>query len=425
MKAILTTGFNALTTVLVELFDAGYEIVQAQYLPEDTNMECAARYMPEELYEETRQKAHNKTMEIQKSTMGKEFSNIPSIGGKRILEDSFMSDLFFHHVDAYTMNAYREMLKYYDGEFDIVGTLVHMENGVCSGTIADYALEKGIPHFCIHNGIAGDGAMIYSSLPFYGDRLHTRHYIPGKWTEEFINNRYKDKDVDYLITGHNNFDKYYKFPKKTQRRNFFLYIPSTSFRKAPLPAVNHEVVISDSMYSWSKRTVSFRNDMRVFRAIAKYQREVDPEVGVLMPFKQFIGTWKGNTKGLIALADMCGVKNVKTTAFGKPPLSVLINDCAGLITPYSTVIIEGIISRTPTLAVMGDRKMFEAFGNHRCYLDCTNDENELFIQLLNLTNPQVRKKLVERCDEMASYYNYDDDGKATERIVEDMIRRIK
>lgn len=421
MKAILTTAFRSLHSVLVDLYDYGYEILSAHYTPESIGMECALRFIPKDVAEYLDRYALDKTAEMQK-TAGGDFINLPAIGGKRILENKLMSDLFFMHIDTYSIFARQELLKYYEKEFDIVGSLVHMESGKSCGVIADYAHEKKIPHFCAHNGITGRGSMIFSSLPFFGNKIHTHHYIPGKWTEDFINSRYRG--VDYTITGHTHFDQYYKKRRK-RLSNTFLYQPSLVFSRKPLEHHKKDILVNDSMYSWSRKVVPLQNDINFFKAFAKYQREVDQKAEVLIPFRQFVSTWEGNIQGLTTIGEIFGVENIIPVTFGEIPLWKLLFDCTALITPYSTLTLDGVICRTPTLMLLGDRYMFDAYGGNGCYLECVNDPEEIFKQLIVLTDEKSRKKMIEKCDEMAAYYNYDDDGKATERVVEDIIRRTK
>jgi hypothetical protein len=421
MKAILTTGFFALRSVLVDLYDAGYEILSAHYAPESIDMECAARFVPDEIVPDIEVKATVKTEEVQK-TIGADYTNLPTIGGRRILLDQFMSDLFFYHIDSWSIFAREEAIRHFDKEYDIVGSLVHMESGKSCGVIADFAKEKGIPHFCIHNGITGEGTMRYSALPFYGNKLHTHHYIPGKWTENFINRRYAG--VDYTITGHNNFDRFYGHNEKREK-NLFVYLPSVVYARKTLATLHKDIVVNDSMYAWGKKTVSLRNDIEFFKAFGMYQREVNPDARVFVPFRQYISSWEGNTEGLFKLASICGVHDLRTVPFGEVPLWRLFLRCEGLITYYSTAVVEGVICRTPTLLLLGDQHLFNAYGGMGSYLECVSDKNKIFEQLVALTDEKTKEGLIENCNIMASHYNYDDDGKATERVVEDMLRRIK
>ena len=146
-------------------------------------------------------------------------------------------------------------------------------------------------------------------------------------------------------------------------------------------------------------------DSAFYRAFNEY-KQYNPEAKLWVAPRPFSDKAKYE-------AQLSGAGLTDFTVFEGGTFRDLIQRASYLVSWVSTVVVEGVVTRTPTIMLTRNDFLSDHFNGEGSYL--ISPENEI-VENLKKVN-EVSVEMVAKCDEKASYYNFDDDGKAVMETV--------
>jgi hypothetical protein len=328
-----------------------------------------------------------------------------TIGGKLVCSTAMASAAIQTWVVT-DLHKRQIVMRSFDRMGDLDAVLLHSDNDATYGPIGMSAKRKGIPVFTMTNGFCSNLSPKYCGKTEY--LLGHRYCLGSEYVLEHLADRGYDNVVGEL-TGFPSFDCFYSNDVEREP-NTFLYNPGVNYSKHDTDVGSYAV--SQSIHPWAFLYKPSDQDIIFFKAFAKYQAEVNPEaklVVTLRPYYLLSNFYSQVVEGY-------GVKNVEVHQSQDTPFRDLVQKCEYFISGISTVVTEGIISRTPTVFLCGKEPAEDFFKGRECYVESVIREDAI-VEALHYTT-SVKQELIEACNDRASYYNYGDDGKASERILQ-------
>jgi hypothetical protein len=228
----------------------------------------------------------------------------------------------------------------------------------------------------------------------------------GEYDLEYVTTR-KIEPIEGVLTGCTSWDDYYTVDKKREP-NTFLYNVTTNYDEIETND-NNIYIHPTALHPWTFYYRPTTIDAIFFEAFAKYQKDVNPEAKLFItirPYNILAHSFEN-------LFQTYGIKNVTVYTSNDKPFRELIQECEYFISGISTTVQEAIITRTPTVFLCGTEPVDDFFKGRDCYVESIIKADAITEALHYVTS--VKSELVEACNSRASYYNYGDDGKASER----------
>jgi hypothetical protein len=299
----------------------------------------------------------------------------------------------------YIIEEYRKL-----GEMDMV--IVHNDHCSTYGGLAGAARQDGVPVFCLYNGFSSFLHPVVSGMEDY--RFHNHYCINGQFVVDYLKPRV-GPDFTGKVTGCAVWDIYYQ--QETDRTpNTFLYNPTINFDETSFEGATF--AIPTALHPWTYMLRPPQTDEIFYRAFARYQKEVNPDAKLWITMRPFHMVSSAHN----VIAKHHGCQNITPFVFTERPFRHLIQNCDYFISGISSTIQESIITRTPTMFMCGKEPAEDFFKSREAYIETIIDEDAIFEALILMT--QEKENLVEACNDRAEYYNYGDDGHASERSVE-------
>jgi len=287
---------------------------------------------------------------------------------------------------------------------DLDAVIVHNDFDPTYGAITLWAQRKGIPVFCLYNGFSSFLHPKHTS--FLNFRMGSNYCMNGEYDLEYVTTR-KIEPIEGVLTGCTSWDDYYTVDKKREP-NTFLYNVTTNYEEidAREDLVN---VHPTALHPWTFHYRPSTIDKTFFAAFARYQKNANPEAKLIITMRPYHIL----SHSFANLQSNHGINNVTVCESANKPFRELIQECEYFISGISTTVQEAIVTRTPTVFLCGNEPADDFFKGRDCYVESVIKEDAIVEALHYITS--VKSELVEACDSRASYYNYGDDGKASER----------
>jgi hypothetical protein len=435
-KTILTCGYFSLNSVYKELHAKGYDIVKMRdmvnqqldsfCIDDSKNLkECLDKEALRYLYESRGQDANDRGVTMTKEEM--QLISFFGSGGVRFSENELSSHIISSKLagSISCSNGYYDYLIEANKKYNIKAILLHSVEGAAWGTIIQVAKELSIPTFCCYNGTIVKYITEYTAHSFFNTADY--YYLHGQcdvdWLERRINSHY---DPDTMpIVGQPTFDVYYNKNGKVKKprkkvHNTFLYGGSVVYNTFELPAMGIHVTLDMIDYSFYRDYKPSNLDGLFIRAFGEYQKSVNPDAELVVALRPYYPTSSGEYQ---KYAEDSGVKNIKVFDHMDRPFRSLIKDTKYVVSGVSTVLIESLLNRKPMLCLTGDsdRVPFD-YIREWATISRTSNSDLIVEGLINMTKNEY--ELIHNCNKYATHFNYDDDGKAGERLAEDLIGRI-
>jgi hypothetical protein len=304
----------------------------------------------------------------------------------------------FYQAD-HIIEEYRKL-----GKMDMV--IVHNDHCPTYGGLAGAARQDGVPVFCLYNGFSSFLHPIVGGMDDY--RFGNHYCLNGQFVVDYLKPRIKG-DFKGKVTGCAVWDIYYQ-QEADREPNTFLYNPTVNFEETSFAGMTFAV--PTGVHPWTYMLRPPYTDEVFYRGFAKFQKEVNPDAKLWITMRPF--HMAANAHHVIA--EHQGVKNVTPFLFTDRPFRQLIQNCEYFVGGISSTIQEAIITRTPTVFLCGTEPAEDFFQSREAYVETIIDEDSI-VEALTLAM-QEKSNLIEACDDRAEYYNYGDDGLASERSVE-------
>jgi hypothetical protein len=394
-KRIYTSGYFSLKGVN-DIFhnDEGFTLCTTY----DTNYENQEKVMFNEVID----------LESEESKIREEFTycllNNIQVGCRILAGHNYTSNFMMNWIMQSFFKG-KLICEAFDKCLPVDAVVVHNDHDPLYGALASYAMSKGIPAFCLYNGFSSCLTPMVNGMHDY--RFGNYYCVNGEMVLDYIQKRVAG-NFKGVLTGCASWDHYYK--KEANREpNTYLYNPTTNYDIITLNEVQYAVATALHPWTWMLRPVGC--DDMFYRAFARFQK-TNPDAKLIISARPY--SFSGSAQG--HLAEIAGVENPVIYTNEEKPFRDLVQECEFFISGISSTIQEAIITRTPTLFLCGKELGDDNFFKGRdCYIESII--HELAIQRGLETLTEKKAELIEACDAKAYYYNYMDDGKASERSV--------
>jgi hypothetical protein len=158
-----------------------------------------------------------------------------------------------------------------------------------------------------------------------------------------------------------------------------------------------------------------------FTAFSLFQKKF-PDVELWVTLRPYSGRIPSEVAK--STSEQFGIKSVKVFEHETTPYRDLIQQSSFFVGGISTTIIEAVLNRTPTIMMVGGDTCSNEFGGKDCFIKTSLEEKAIFDSLVSIMDKGEQERLIEECNDTASYYNYMDDGNAAKRVVSDLLERI-
>lgn len=414
---ILTCGYYSLNGVYSKLRDLGYTIVKIRELK---NPELDEYCVDEsKKYAEITKEGTEKEYEVGHKTLQE--LTMYTLGGIPLMRSRLFSVLLANRAinASLVTDITEEHFDYLCKKYNISGVLVHSSKGPKWGVILKMSKKLGIPTFCCYNGTLVQYFPKLGASSFYNNAGY--YYLHGEYDYNWI----MSKDVEYTanrmpIVGQPAFDCYYNNNKDTNKQcNTFLYGGSL---------ITNECVIEENLVLSLYNSDCSRNyhylphdlDHQFFTAFSLYQEKINPSAKLVITLRPYYHITASLFNNIIS---GFGIKNFKVYQHTDRSFQDLITEADYYIRGTSTTLIEGLICRTPMLYITGhsDAPGLK-YAENWSVLRRSDDVEGIVGGIMEMV--ERKEELVEACNKYASYYNHMDDGKSSERLVEDMVSKL-
>ena len=434
-KAILTCGYFSLNSANEELYKRGYDIIKMRTLAnpqldsfciDDSKKveECTERERMKYLYS-SRGNIEEDSVTLMKGEM--QAISLLGAGGRCYVNDKILSYIIGTKFVScmVNINGTYDYLVEAAKRYNIKAILIHTAEGANWGALVWAAKGLGIPTFCCYNGTIVKYITEYTAHNFFNNADY--YYLHGQydvdWLESRVNSQYDPSTMP--IVGQPSFDIYYNKNGKIKRSrkkscNVFLYSSTTVFNTFDVPSMNLHITLDMIDCAFHRDYIPSELDTLFIRAFNIYQKKVNPNAELIITLRPY-----HNTTSELYLTDIVdlGIKNVKVFDHTTRPFRDLVKDVKYIVSGTSTILIESLLNRKAALCLTGnsDRVPFK-FIRDWASIAKTQNVSDIVEGLINMTKNE--EGLVHDCNKYAPYYNYGDDGKAGERLAEDLHRRI-
>lgn len=327
------------------------------------------------------------------------------IGGKSVCTDEYLEKISGAHfyrgcADINIMDKYINVIA---KRFNVKLILLHVDMSPRFHSICLVARKLGIPTVCIYNGCLSSLQQKYSSVMTYDKS--SMYILKGDYEREFIEKR--GYQTNSVVLGMPSWDLYYEESQHKREENTFLFSPSSEHTKIFGKQI---LVVTLVACLWHKDVVSKRLDNSFYAAFAKYQ-QYNTNAKLIVSLRQFSSH---STDAVKQLLDNFSIKNYEVVPYDVTPFRNLLKRVEYQISEFSTTAIEGIVSRTPTMITAGTLFPFDYWESNGSLSVAAGTVDTIYDGLKRL--PDEKESLLENCNKMAAYYNYLDDGNATQRV---------
>lgn len=411
-KNIYVSGYFSLWSLIKKLYEAGYNCCTSYSVPESVapvltiNADTYAG-----LEHELREKA-------------------VALGGNRLVLDMAANITFggrplgysqgtFDYIASSFVNSYVTIgveRQYINDIFDkgCDAVVVHNDTDERYGTVVLEARNRGIPSFCIYNGFSAFGTPRISGVRAFMISDYNCYY--GDYILEYLKDR--ERSPIGKVTGNPGWDMYYNVEVEREP-DVYLYASTLSFIHPSYVAEDFPPTPS-TFHPWSYFLRPRYMDAVVMKAFAKFQ-ETNPNAKLVIALRPYSGL-----KDVYEMyLEKCGVTNFTVYNHEDRPFRKLVLETSYMLSGTSTTILEGIITRTPTIYLAGAKIITDFFRGRDCYVETEINTKAVLNALEKISDDDVREKLVGNCNARASYWNYGDDGNATERVMEYIMSVLK
>ena len=174
-----------------------------------------------------------------------------------------------------------------------------------------------------------------------------------------------------------------------------------------------KVIVTPTIYSIGRVVRDPKSVEVVATAFSRFQEDY-PNAKLVITLRPYFMFETSSYKRYI---ESFGVKNVEIYEHMNVPIRALFSHANYAISNVSTVLVECILNRIPTILLSGNPGLVDNFGKRECYIEIPTEVDDLVDALHSLKNKHTEDRLIATCDKEASYFNYNDDGKATDRII--------
>lgn len=288
------------------------------------------------------------------------------------------------------------------GHVDAV--ILHNDYDPTYGVITLWAQKRGIPVFCAYNGFSSYLHPRITGMLDY--KMGAYYCLHGQYVLDYLNVR-EPVMAEAVLTGSPAFDEFYTNPVDREP-NTFLYNITTNYQESEDD--DHFFAHPTAIHPWTFLFRPATIDRVFLEAFALYQKTVNPDAKLLLTLRPF--HLLGYNPEYIM--DSYGMKNVEVYSSQETPFRKLIQKCEYFISGISTTIQEAVVTRTPTIFLCGTEPMEDFFKSRDCYVETVIKPSSIVEALTYITT--VKDELTKACDDRAEFYNYKDDGKASDRV---------
>lgn len=328
-----------------------------------------------------------------------------TIGGREIV----FADYTTHSAATWVLSgAWRRkyVLESLESHEDFDAVIVHNDYDPLYGAIVRWAQKRDIPVFCLYNGFSSNLHPHQTAMRDF--RMGCYYCLNGQLVLDYVNDREMHM-AEAVLTGCTAFDCLYDDDVEVLP-NTFLYNIATNYQEAEdeTSLYAHPVAI----HPWTFSYRPSKTDTTFFMGFAKYQKEVNPDAKLIITLRPY----HLMSYGTEYMEKEYGLKNVEVYDSLDRPFRELIQECEYFISGISTTIQEAIVTRTPTVFLCGTEPAQDFFrGRDICYIESLIKPDSIAEALDVMV--QSKETLIAGCNERADFYNYKDDGKASERAV--------
>jgi hypothetical protein len=328
-----------------------------------------------------------------------------TVGGREIV----FTDYAVHSAATWILSgAWRrlyvlEALKEHE-DFDAV--IVHNDYDPLYGTVVRWAQKRGIPAFCLYNGFSSNLHPAQTGMRDF--RMGSYYCINGQLVSDYISER-EAVMAEGVLTGCTAFDCLYGNDIEILP-NTFLYNIATNYQEAEDAKAMYAHPVAIHPWTFSYRPA--KTDDIFFRGFAKYKKEVNPDAKLVITLRPY----HLMNYGKEFMKSEYGLEDVEVYTSHDRPFRTLIQECEYFISGISTTIQEAIVTRTPTVFLCGTEPAQDFFrGRGICYIESLIKPDTIAEALDVMV--ENKEMLIAGCNERADFYNYKDDGRASERTV--------
>jgi len=407
MDIVLTSGQFVLSGVLQNIKDYGVAVRSFHY-PLPFAEDDVDRMYPSGAKEKVDGNIVDKAISDMISYFG--------IGGRGIVDEGVpISDITkalfrnnCNHVN-YTIEYMLNIIK----NFNVKLILVHSDTASHFAAMCLLARKFDIPTVCLYNGYISFIHQKYSAVNLYN--VSSLYLLRGTFEEEFISSR--ECACNNITLGTPSWDTYYDKLSYSREENTFLFSPSSERTRVSGIRENKNTMLVTNLFPcwWHHDIEDDSLNTNLYTAFAKYQK-YNPSAKFLMSLRQFSGY---NIDSMKKMLDTHGIKNYEIVPFEILPFRELIKKVSYNICGFSTTAIEGVVSRTPTLCITGPKFPIDYWNSNGSMYHTVGNVDTIYSGIKHIV--ENRELLISKSNERAEYYNYKDDGGATQRITDFII----
>jgi hypothetical protein len=298
----------------------------------------------------------------------------------------------------------RFILKAMDNLGDVDLVIVHNDYDPTFGVVTLWAQKRGIPVFCPYNGFSSYLHPRVTGMLDY--KMGAYYCLHGQYVLDYLNVR-QPIMAEAVLTGSPAFDEFYT-NTVDREPNTFLYNITTNYQEAE--DRDNFFAHPTAIHPWTFHFRPAKIDRVFLEGFAVYQKTVNPEAKLVLTLRPF------HLLGYSAqyIMNSYDIKNVEVYTSDEKPFRKLVQRCEYFAGGISTTIQEAIVTRTPTVFMCGTEPMEDFFQSRDCYVETIIDVNAI-VEALDFVTKN-KEELIKACEDRAEYYNYKDDGKASDRV---------
>jgi hypothetical protein len=436
-KAILTCGYFSLNNANKELHKRGYDIIKIRemnnpkldsFCIDDSERlaECLEKESIKYLYENREEPL--KEGKVSLLAGERQAVSFFGAGGKNYFSDEILSCVISSKFmgSIININGTYDYFMEVSKRYNIKAVLVHTAEGASWGTVVRAAKELGIPTFCCYNGTIAKYITDFTAHNFFGNAdyfyLHGQYDVD--WLERRVNAHYNPSTMP--LVGQPTFDTYYDRKGKIKKpgkkpHNVFLYNSAVVYSSFDVPRLNLRVTLDMIDYALYRDYMPSNLDDVFIKAFGVYQKKVNPSAELIIPLRPY---YTAPSEGFLKYVLDSGVKNVKVFDHMDRPFRSLVKNARYVISGASTVLVESLLNRKALLCLTGnsDRVPFDYIKDWAAVAR-TDNSDTIIEGLIDMTKNE--NELIHNCEKYATHFNYGDDGKAGERLAEDLVGKIE
>ena len=319
-------------------------------------------------------------------------------------------------------NAHYDYVKEACRKYNIKALLTHTSDGAAWGATTLTAKSLGIPTFCCYNGTIANYISDFAAQSFYDTSDY--YYLHGEydldWFEGRRNTQYNSETMP--LVGQPSFDRYYNREDLEEPEcNTFLYPIVIVHSAIPIPSRDLHVSIDLINYAFYRGYIPADLDALFFLAFSAYQKEVNPSAKLMVALRPYFTI---SAKVYSKYLEYLGISNFEVFNFSEKPYSDLLQKTKFVVGGASTTLIEACLNRKAILCLTGhSNKTPFRYVKDWAAVAKTASTSSIVDGLIEVTENE--EQLIQGCNDYAEYFNYKDDGKAGERLAEDLVERIR